>query len=828
MSQMQTMKTLLESMDTIAYTPVTENNINGYEGREIEYPKAYAAGKEAAEAGTKISDINVSDQWAHEGGDFRAGHASVKQQTTEGEIEDYDPANDEDAYAFDSEQRSYKGEPWEQDANKAEKDFPEYEKFMGEDTGISTTEVAQAIMDTAEQTIAEHGAEATFAAVEAAVAQGGESVEELVQRVLADLNSELEEDNTQIQKQGNNVKVTANGDTTTYDEETFKMMNNGEEDNQFSTESVDRDTILTKAQSLAKADGKDYGSLKMGDQQKYIKKAGGKVQHPNERYNKSADFYNGYGGGSSNDESKNVNEAFGEYDDFNEDEIEYTTFDSTNPDHRKRLQDGTPVVLDPSICSDPEGDRTGIFATRSPSGHYGTVVRNADNKTINVHLSDIVSADITNNSVYESMTTEFNKLMDLNEEVTITQTQNPDQPDNDTMTITGSGESVDELSAMLANAGFGQAEADVVDTGAPVTQSVPAGKGLTMGDMMAMVDAPVQEPVTDEMMPMDAQAPSFSLTGEIDEAGAAQHKTQADGYMYNDGNYEDDVTSQAKAQDVDYMYNDGNYEDDDRARQVTEMDDESTCPHCGEAGEMTYSSAAQDSKCGYCGEWTKDDADEYVIADESAAPEVCSTCDGDGGYRGQTCDDCGGSGIAHSDVRDEACPDCNGEDQEVTIDGKSYSCSTCGGSGTKQSNFDREGEFSGYVEEDEDDGKGLQYDKDYSSSDFDMTGYKTCPDCNGTGEMEMLAPQGTEMTICVSCDGEGMVPDDNIEEERDIQHSNTPQELIAKADVVINKLSGGLNDPKNSYKPVAGGDNPMAVNESASFMKLYKAFNERG
>lgn len=152
---------------------------------------------------------------------------------------------------------------------------------------------------------------------------------------------------------------------------------------------------------------------------------------------------------------------------------EYTTFDPENAMHRRGLQRGTPIVLHPDVCSDPKGDRTGIFLSLGKSGHWGKALRHQDGKVIPIHLSDINSADVTNNSVYESFNAQFNKLM---EEVTITQTTNPTNPENNTMTVTGTGEDVDILAAILANAGLaGRPEAEPemnVDMGEPEVEVV--------------------------------------------------------------------------------------------------------------------------------------------------------------------------------------------------------------------------------------------------------------------------------------------------------------------------------------------------------------------
>jgi len=59
---------ILETFDelesaTDKLTPVKEGDLN--EGDDVKYQGAYDAGVKAAKAGKKLSDINVSDQWAH-------------------------------------------------------------------------------------------------------------------------------------------------------------------------------------------------------------------------------------------------------------------------------------------------------------------------------------------------------------------------------------------------------------------------------------------------------------------------------------------------------------------------------------------------------------------------------------------------------------------------------------------------------------------------------------------------------------------------------------------------------------------------------------------
>jgi hypothetical protein len=268
--------------------------------------------------------------------------------------------------------------------------------------------------------------------------------EEQAAELQRELDSEMTEGNTQVKTIGNKIQVTKDGDTTEYDdEETAAALMGDDDDNQFTTEA---DEVVV--------------------------------------------------------------EGFGDYDDFGDlakvdDGVEYSTFDANNALHRKRLQRGTPVVLSPEIMPDPQGNRTGLFVSRSPSGDYAKVIRNVDGKEVNVHLSDIVSADITNNSIYEAYNVQFEEL--VNEDISVTQTTNPTQPENDTVTITGTGNDVDALAAMMANAGMNSqgyqeyapqpqtepvvTDAGIVDRGEPedmATLSIQPGQSSN-GDMAALM-----------------------------------------------------------------------------------------------------------------------------------------------------------------------------------------------------------------------------------------------------------------------------------------------------------------------------------------------------
>jgi hypothetical protein len=69
--------------------------------------------------------------------------------------------------------------------------------------------------------------------------------------------------------------------------------------------------------------------------------------------------------------------------------------------------------------------------------------------------------------------------------------------------------------------------------------------------------------------------------------------------------------------------------------------------------------------------------------------------------------------------------------------------------------------------------------------------------------------------------------DEMVEEEAEL--ANAPDEKYADTDVLVNKISGGLNRRKKQYRKEYPGDNPMAVTESeeeltARFLKEYDEF----
>ena len=381
------------------------------------------------------------------------------------------------------------------------------------------------------------------------------------------------------------------------------------------------------------------------------------------------------------DEELALDDEFGVWDDevteeaTCEDGPEFATFDSENEAHRKRLQRGTPVVLDKDLFTDQNVNRRGIFVNRSTSGFTGTVVRDLDGKEIKVHLSDIKSADLVNNSVYEEFELNFEDM--LAEDITMTQTTNMENPENDTTTVTAIGQDAgEELAAMMANAGLNTGEyADMergpeeVDDGRPAAEEPGEVQPveMPMGDMIGMMDDPVEE-----------------AFGEMDPAEKIGYETDDMPYDWSNGEMEPSDT------DLDSIDADPEWELD------------------FETGEGMLSEDDIAYLSNEIAQAIVDGADIYeLIHDESVPPK------------------------------------------------------------------DRE---------------GLQRDIDEL-----MLG----------GDNELTAYENLAQRIY------DMYADADMNEERDIEYSNTPDELVAGADMVTHGTSGGLNRPKRMYKPAAGGDNAM-------------------
>lgn len=259
---------------------------------------------------------------------------------------------------------------------------------------------------------------------------------------------DIDESQTKVQTIGNKVRVTTDGDTTEFDDvETAAAFTGGDGDgDQFTTESED-----------------DLGTW---------------------------------------------DTDIGENATCEDEGPEFATFDSENEAHRKRLQRGTPVVLSKELFTDENVSRRGVFVNRSPSGSFGTVVRDLDGKEVKVHLSDITSADLVNNSIYEEFGINLEAM--LSEEVTMTQTTNLENPENDTTTVTAVGpEAGEELAAIMTTAGLNTGkyadldalpiDAGEVDTGEPEVEPEQMG----MVDMFGMMDDPEVHEAFGEMDPAE-------------------------------------------------------------------------------------------------------------------------------------------------------------------------------------------------------------------------------------------------------------------------------------------------------------------------------------
>ena len=499
------------------------------------------------------------------------------------------------------------------------------------------------------------------------------------------VEDDLEETNTQVQKMGNKIKVTSDGDTTEFDDEetAAAFMGNADDDNQFTTESGDVIESADEQYTECPFCHKDILSTKIN-------------KHRKDEHNKPP---------ASAEEM--VAEGFGDYDDFDDTPmadssggVEYATFDANNPMHRKRLQNGTPIVLSQENFSNPKGDRTGLFISRSPSGDYAKVIRNVDGREINVHLSDIVSADLVNNSIYEEYGINFDLLLaeatggpfkskaeatkdahseigggkegtnfslkkkddgwhwdeKLNEEITMTQTSNLENPENDTTTITGIGpDAGDELAAMMANAGLNTGEYDTMDS-----PPIESGEVVDMG-----------EPEPETVM--------ASVGDEYEE----------EPLEYND---EENMAREADWEEWKDNYNKG---------LIPESPEE-------DADEDAWMNA------------------DIAIDDMSSANHRLGSDDEDG-----------------------------------------YAASSIYGQSANES-FDDE-------------------------------------------EIDMKEPTDDDLSQ-IDAMGDDY-RDEYMDEDRDIKHANTPDELIAKLDAIITGTSGGENRPKRMFSPYRQGDNPMTMAE---------------
>ena len=344
-------------------------------------------------------------------------------------------------------------------------------------------------------------------------------------------------------------------------------------------------------------------------------------------------------------------------------------------------------MLSAELFTDGNVNRRGVFVNRSPSGHYGTVIRDLDGKEIKVHLSDIVSADLVNNSIYEEFDLNFEKL--VNEDITMTQTSNMENPENDTTTVTAIGpEAGEELAAMMANAGLNSSDGysdiapdiDGVDTGEPTD--------LPMQGMLDMMG----EPEVAEGYGRDSYG----------------GKTVPDDVVLGSDTSEIEWPEEVRVQDTDY---------------APEFDDEF---------DLDFNEA------------------EVPIATPMTRAQAMAS-------------------------------DSTGSELETIL-----------------SKFGDD-DILAWLEDGNDD-----IDEALMMISLEDMPYGTQKARTGDPTEWLYNRFGEEIQQYAE-DNFGS----HLGEERDIEYTNTPSELVADVDVVTTGVAGGLNKPKRMNKPVAGGDNAM-------------------
>ena len=701
------------------------------------------------------------------------------------------------------------------------------------------------------------------------------SIDRIVQYNDMLARGDIEESQTKVQNMGNKVRVTTDGNSTEFDdaETAAAFMGTDDDDNQFATESKEsdeEDDFVPNADSGSKYvpseydadeskekvnEGGIYGDMYDADLVRDIHQ-----QFPDdavsdirawmasaEEYDQplTAEEYGEYRtlgdnvfGDWFNDDNPDdllydpaTNKDFPRDEEVTEDKTEFATFDSENESHRKRLQRGTPVVLDPELFTDASVNRRGVFVSRSPSGHYGTVVRDLDGKTINVHLSDIKSADLVNNSVYEEFDLNFENMLaededtekkekwgvfskggsiggpknnkpiktfnnrpdamadakfrrkglskgeksyygmgysvkkinedtntkiekdikglelslkasnltandkkiirnkiktkkkQLDEDITMTQTTNMENPENDTTTVTAVGpDAGDELAAMMANAGLNTGEYASMD--APPIDAGP--EEVDTGDV-----EPVEMPMGDMMNMMDENEDDW---GDIKTARVGDRLIPG---RRDSESYGDDPEGLANRQKVrDRLAGD---DDPEVQEAFGEMDPAEKIGH--EVDDMPF-------------DWNDEPSDADLDAIDSD-PEWDLDFDMD-----------------ESIIREDDIAYLTNEIAQAIVDGADIY------------------ELIHDESVPQKDREGLQRDIDEL-----MLG----------GDDELTAYDNLAQRIY------DMYADADMTEERDIEHANTPGEEEAGVDMVTRGTSGGLNRPKRMYKPAGNrhGDNAM-------------------
>ena len=663
---------------------------------------------------------------------------------------------------------------------------------------------------------------------------------------VAEEDMEVDESQTKVQNMGNKVRVTTDGDSTEFDDaETAAAFMGTDDDNQFATESADDDDGEKKEwkKPWEKDDDDDDD-----DDKETVTESGEYVDPFFADEVTEGGFYKG-----DDDETRAADMAamdaeFGIWDDtpdtlpsdeelaldaeygvWDDEEIpeaatcedegdgpEFATFDSENEAHRKRLQRGTPVVLDKELFTDQNVNRRGIFVSRSPSGDYGRVVRDVDGKEVKVHLSDIKSADLVNNSVYEEYELNFDAMLaededekkekwgvfskggsiggvkddkplktfddkadatadakrrrkglskgeksyygmgysvkKINEDITMTQTTNMDNPENDTTTVTAVGQDAgEELAAMMANAGLNTGEYAGMD--APPIDAGPAevdtGEAehvpveMPMGDMIGMMDDPMQEAFGDSReKPLQKELIVYpNMTFDRSQALRLPPGTMVE-FARGGDDYRNNIAKIVAGDQVWFTWNDAYYE----ALSDREIEE-------GNEDWVDGNDFDQDMISGYPG--NLDDGPSNADLDSiDSDPEWELDFDMD-------------EPLSEDDIAY-----LSNEIAQAIVDGADI--------------YDLINDES-----------VPQKDREALSRDIDelMLG----------GDDEVTAYDNLAQRIY------DMYADADMTEERDIEHANTPDERMAGVDMVTHGTSGGLNRPKRMYKPAGNrhGDNAM-------------------
>ena len=270
----------------------------------------------------------------------------------------------------------------------------------------------------------------------------------------------INEGTTDVKKIGNQVQVRDDkGNLTNYDEESWEEMNDSDDEtNKFfnedeenyldnsdagafefdSTIDSDFDALdfdLSSEEEPLTFEDDEYllDDIMFDDENDYISQP----QFSNDGRTPGEEMQSGY------------DDTYGDQNSYEDDfeQPEYTAFNVA--EQGKRLRAGTPIVFDDSI-----GGGTGTFIEKSGSGFFGTAERNG--KSISIHLSDIVAADLTHPDIYESYESAFNEY--LGEEITVTHTENLENPENNTTTVTGTDADADELANILQLSGMQEEE----------------------------------------------------------------------------------------------------------------------------------------------------------------------------------------------------------------------------------------------------------------------------------------------------------------------------------------------------------------------------------